>query len=339
MTMSPQDTNRIRSLLHSGSPLIPDGGLGSSLSTRDFPQSLVPTENVQLGATQADLALSPDIRTLPTPDISTTSRGQSHFDEYFQGWEDQPNVSLLGTHRRTSLNSSLSKTSPSAEDAIELSDSVGLSPLAPNCQNNSPHSESQVCHGSPSKGQLRSYWWWWEIAAVVFSMTCMTAAVVVLANINSTPLSDWSWYLQPNTIISILATLAKTTMLFSVSNCLSQLKWRHFQARSSGWPLTHLQDFDEASRGPLGSLFLLGNRHLAAFAPFTLALITVASLAIDPMAQEVLQFPSKESPLQNVTAGIGQAYSYALNLDDQDSIGVRAYSSTKLIQKALSLHK
>lgn len=304
ITMSPQDTNKIRSLA---------------------PQDLVPTENVQLEAMQTDLAPSTDIRTLPPRDISTISKSQRHFDEYFQGWEDRPDVSLLDTHRRTSLNSSLPNTSVSAEDAIELSDFVGLSSLAPNCQNSSPPSESQASHGILLKGQLRSHWWWWEIAAVVFSMTCMMAAVVVLANINNTRLSDWSWYLQPNTIISILVTLAKSTMLFSVSTCLSQLKWRHFQDRSAGRPLTHLQDFDEASRGPLGALFLLGNRHLAAFAPFTLALITVASLAIDPMAQEVLKFPSQESLLQNVTTGIGQAYSFFLNPDDQDSISVRPY--------------
>lgn len=329
--MSPQDSNKIRSLLQSGPNLIPDGGLASSLSTRNVAQDQVPAENVQLEAMETDLALSPEIQTRLTRDISTISRSQSHFDEYFRGWDDRPDVSLLDTHRKTSLNSSLPNTSPSVEDAIELSDSVGLSSLAPNCQNNSPPSESQASHGILWERQLRSHWWWGEIAAVVFSMTCMMAAIVVLANINNTRLSDWPSYLQPNTIISILVTVAKSAMLFSVSTCLSQLKWQHFQDRSAGRPLTHLQDFDEASRGPLGALFLLGNRHLAAFAPFTLALITVASLAIDPMAQEVLKFPSQESPLQNVTAGIGQAYSFFLNPDDQDPINVRPSPAIQLI--------
>lgn len=328
MSLKDTDDNyalRSRSALPSGPKLIPKNDLVSSFSPRGSPQNLISADNVKAGAMQAvDLPPSPDLRTLPARDIPTVSRGQNYFDEYFQGWENHTEISLLGAHTRTSLTSSLLNTSPLSGGAIELSDSIGVIPLAPNCQHDHHPSGAQACPGGLPKGQPRSHWWWWEIASVIISMACMVTAVIVLANINNTRLSDWSLYLQPNTILSILATVAKSTMLFSVSICLSQLKWTHFQSRSAGRPLTHLEDFDEASRGPLGSLFLLGNRHLAAFAPCMLALITVASLAIDPMAQEVLKFPKKESHLHNVTTGIGQASSYVLKSDDQDSIDVRA---------------
>lgn len=171
---------------------------------------------------------------------------------------------------------------------------------------------------APSNATRLSSWWWWEIIAVLFSMSCMMASVVLLAKLNNTRLSAWSLYLQPNTILSILTTGAKSAMLLSVSTCLSQLKWSHFSCRPTrpGGPLSHLQDFDEASRGPWGSLLILGNFHLAAVMPATLALITVASLAIDPMAQQVLKFPSRETSLHNLSAGIGQASGYSLKFDN-----------------------
>lgn len=156
----------------------------------------------------------------------------------------------------------------------------------------------------------------------------MVAEVVLLANINNTRLSTWSFYYQPNTVISILTTLAKSVMLFSVSTCLSQLKWRHFQTRPAGRPLNHLEDFDDASRGPLGSLLMLGNYRLTAFLPSMLAFITVAALAIDPMAQEVLKLPSKDFALQNISAGIGRAISYSSNTDHRFSRYVRQHPHT-----------
>lgn len=279
-------------MLPSGTTLLRRHDFGPSLSARNSSQTSTATENVQVGEMQMDLASSTDTRTLPARHRSIRSRDQSHFDEYLP------------------MNS------------------VELVPLGTDSQDDRDPSESQTFRHSFLKAQLRSCWWWLEIAAVAISIACMMAAITVLANFNNTRLSDWSLSLQPNTIISILVTVAKSAMLFSVSTCLSQLKWRHFQARPAGRPLGHLQDFDEASRGPLGSLIFLKNHRLAAFTPFTLALITVASLAIDPMAQEVLKYPTKESPLHNVTGGIGQACSYMLKPDDRDHVHVRLNSPT-----------
>lgn len=289
--------------------------LYSSPPDWDSTQRQKPTKNAQFGAPQTDLEQRADIHGLRAQSSAeTSSRGQSHLDELFQGWGEGPESSLL----------SLPCISPSAsEGAIEESDPVWLSTLATHGQKTSLTSKTQIHRGSLPSLQPRSHWWWWEIAAVLFSVACMIAAVILLANINDTRLSTWSFYFQPNTVVSILTTLAKSAMLFSVSTCLSQLKWRHFQTRPA--PLNHLEDFDNASRGPLGSLLMLGNYRLAAFIPSMMALITVASLAIDPMAQQVLKLPSRDFPLQNISAGIGQASSYSSNLDNQFSILVREH--------------
>lgn len=329
--MPAQDTSHYRAHGRRSAPssepaLSFDDHLNSLPPDRDSTQRLTPTENVQSVAQQTDLEQRADTDGFRAQGSAETDSGsQSHLDEPFQRWGYGPESSLL----------SLLSLSPSAiEGAIEASDPVRLSTLANDGQNTSLLSKTQLHGGSLPSKRPRSYWWWWEIAAVTFSIACMVAAVALLSHINDTRLSTWSFYFQPNTVISILMTLAKSVMLFSVSTCLSQLKWRHFQTRPAGRPLNHLEDFDDASRGPLGSLLMLGHHRLAAFIPSMLALITVASLAIDPMAQQVLKLPTKDFPLQDVSAGIGQAISYTHTLDHWLSNAVRAYPHTLRIQMA-----
>ncbi|KAK8051637.1 glycoside hydrolase superfamily [Apiospora rasikravindrae] len=152
-------------------------------------------------------------------------------------------------------------------------------------------------------------WWWAEIASVAGSIAAMVALVVVLALFDGRALSQWNFFIQPNTIISILVMVSKTSMLLAVSACLGQLKWKHFHDRPR--PLSHLQIFDSASRGPLGSLFLMGNLRLGAVLAFFFAVVTTASVAIDPTAQQILQFPSRTAKLENVSSELGVAKQYA----------------------------
>lgn len=337
VTMPPQDNTDIQaSVRRSASPSVStfslDDDLNSSPPDRDSTQRLTQTENGQFVAPQTNLEQRADTEGLRARRSAESDSGaQSHLDELFQGCGDGPESSLL----------SLLSISPSArEGAIEGSDSFRLRTLQTNGQKTNLPSKTKFYGGSPPNRRPRSHWWWWEIAAVAFSIACMFAAAVLLANINNTRLSTWSFYFQPNTVISILTTLAKSAMLFSVSTCLSQLKWRHFQTRPAGRPLNHLDDFDDASRGPLGSLLMLGNHRLAAFIPSILAFITVASLAMDPMAQQVLKLPRKDFPLQSISAGIGRASSYKSyleghNLNSQSGVDpVRAHPFTPRIQMA-----
>ncbi|KAK8127959.1 c6 and c2h2 transcription factor [Apiospora sp. TS-2023a] len=183
-------------------------------------------------------------------------------------------------------------------------------PLSSHLQGDDPPG---VQFDSTSNGGRRATtshsWWWAEIAAVVGSIAAMVALVIVLALSDGRALSLWTFFVQPNTVISILVMVSKTSMLLAVSACLSQLKWKHFLDRPR--PLSHLQAFDNASRGPLGSLYLMGNLRLGAVLAFFFALVTTASVAIDPTAQQILEFPSRTTKLENVTSKIGTARQYA----------------------------
>ena len=155
-----------------------------------------------------------------------------------------------------------------------------------------------------------SWWWWWEILATILSIACMGALTVILAKIDNIPLPHWWLPIQPNSLIAVLTTVAKSSMMLSVASCISQLKWGHFfqQPRK----LVDLETFDEASRGPWGSATLLPLLAFRGPILFTsgLALVTIVSLGIDPCAQQVLEFPTQLTPLDNMTVEMGVANQY-----------------------------
>ncbi|KAK8023594.1 hypothetical protein PG993_011660 [Apiospora rasikravindrae] len=162
-----------------------------------------------------------------------------------------------------------------------------------------------------SKGKRpTSWWWWWEILATVLSIACMGALIVILTRIDNIPLPHWWLPIQPNSLIAVLTTVAKSSMMLSVASCISQLKWGHFSQQPR--KLVDLETFDEASRGPWGSATLLWLLSFRAPILFTsgLALVTIVSLGIDPCAQQVLEFPTQLTPLDNITVDIGVANQY-----------------------------
>ncbi|KAK8005703.1 hypothetical protein PG990_011740 [Apiospora arundinis] len=171
--------------------------------------------------------------------------------------------------------------------------------------NSDNESEKAKPVASEEKGP-RAWWWWWEILAP----SCMIGLVVILANIDNIPLSRWWLPIQPNSLIAVLTTLAKSSMMLTVASCISQLKWGHYSRHPRN--LVDLETFDDASRGPWGSatlLWLLSFR-VPILVTSGLAFVTIVSLGIDPCAQQVLEFPCLTTPLENVTAEIGTANQY-----------------------------
>lgn len=176
-----------------------------------------------------------------------------------------------------------------------------------------PAGEEPPRSGSSSGEQARWHTrfllsgWWWEIMASVLSLACCLAILGLLVRFNQKPLQSWTFYFQLNTVVSALITVSKATMLLSVASCLSQLKWNHFQANAPPQPLSHLQIFDDASRGPWGAMVLLRKIGWAATPAFALSAVTVLALTLEPAAQQMLSYPSRMAAMHNVTAQIGRA--------------------------------
>lgn len=152
-------------------------------------------------------------------------------------------------------------------------------------------------HGNESEGQQtskhqQSRWlslWSWELLAVTTSVLALIATTAILYAYDDKTLDSWKAPLRPNTVISTLSTLAKSSMLMAIGEGLGQLKWVYFEQRAHR--LRDFEIFDEASRGPLGACRLLWRVHWRAFMASVGAAIVLLALAMDPFVQQVISFP------------------------------------------------
>jgi hypothetical protein len=152
--------------------------------------------------------------------------------------------------------------------------------------------------------------WLLEIVSWLFSAVCMAAIIGVLVRLQDEPLTKWvlaeKTGLTLNTYISILSKMAGAALILPVSEALGQLKWSWFLEHSK--QMWDFEIFDNASRGPWGSLLLLvrtKGKALAAVGAF----IMLCSLALDPFFQQVVDFPERWA-LQNASSTIPRIQGY-----------------------------
>ncbi|KAI0897157.1 hypothetical protein F4806DRAFT_464291 [Annulohypoxylon nitens] len=124
--------------------------------------------------------------------------------------------------------------------------------------------------------------WRWEIASLIVAFGLIVATYSVLSHYNGHRLPEWPFSINLNTLIALISTFIRATMLVCVAEVISQTKWHWF---SQPRPLSHIQYFDQASRSISGSLTLLF------VAPGSLlgvlgALLTILSLGIGPFTQQ-----------------------------------------------------
>ncbi|OTB12650.1 hypothetical protein K445DRAFT_320793 [Daldinia sp. EC12] len=149
---------------------------------------------------------------------------------------------------------------------------------------------------SKSKPQIistRGHNWNLEIGALVVSFAALAALIALLIYVNGRPLSDWKGSVSVNVVISGLGAVSRTSLGFAISSCLGQAKWNWFKRRPDN--LVAFDRFDEASRGPWGSLWLiiwLRIRHWVAIG----AVVTILLLAFEPFLQAVISFPGQSDP-------------------------------------------
>lgn len=165
---------------------------------------------------------------------------------------------------------------------------------------------------SPKYGTLRHLLLWrYELLSMIVSVGALLSTVAVLFAFDGKSMSHWKAIAQPNTVVSALSTLAKSSMLMVISQGLGQLKWEHFEQRPRR--LIDFEIFDGASRGPWGALELLYSIRWRALVGSTGAIITVLAVSMDPFAQQVIQFDSRLVKARNMSSAIGAARTYDMN--------------------------
>lgn len=139
--------------------------------------------------------------------------------------------------------------------------------------------------------QICIHLWIWELLSLLVCVTCVGTIIIILLRYDDRPLPNWGFGLTINGVISVLAGIAKASMILPVAECISQLKW-HWFWNASARPLMDFQFFDAASRGPWGCLVLLFRPRQWSTSSVG-AMITVAALLMEPSLQFIPSYPSR----------------------------------------------
>lgn len=111
-------------------------------------------------------------------------------------------------------------------------------------------------HTKPHNALFLFHHWKLEVLALLLSLISFLAMTVLLFKSDEQPLSKWTDFpITLNAFVSILAGIAKASLAFVISMCLSQSKWNWLS--QSPQPLIDFDRFDASSRGASGSLRLL----------------------------------------------------------------------------------
>lgn len=181
-------------------------------------------------------------------------------------------------------------------DLIPVSNHASTSQLFPNPGTaNDKRSDSAAAQPRIKRGwkYVTMDTWYGETLLLSFSFLSFLAIVIVLAVYDQKPSPSLKWGLKLNTIISILATACKSSMIFVVSEAIGQLKWIWFWTGKRN--LRTLQTFDEASRGPLGSVSVIFSLPQKGRALIMLgAAITLLALAFEAFMQQIVSYPVRQ---------------------------------------------
>ncbi|CAG8931921.1 unnamed protein product [Penicillium salamii] len=165
-----------------------------------------------------------------------------------------------------------------------------------------------------------SFWstkgWLVELLTSIFALGLLAGIIVIFILMDEAPLSDWEKGLSPNAWVAIMTTACAAAFMHGVNAFMGQYKWLYYM--KGNHQLADLEIFDEASRGPSGSLKFLYDRlkkHMILSAASIGALITILQLTFTPFTQQVIQLLPRDVPSAANTASLGYTHYYNASID------------------------
>ncbi|KAF9876617.1 hypothetical protein CkaCkLH20_06025 [Colletotrichum karsti] len=131
--------------------------------------------------------------------------------------------------------------------------------------------------------------WWLEMLSSLLALGCIISIAIILFLYDEKPLPDWPALISVNSLTAIFTAVFKAALIMPIAEGLGQLKWNWFQQKHK---LSDVVVFDDASRGPWGSLVLIAKqlpRRRRAYLAVFGSLITLAALAVDPVSQAMIE--------------------------------------------------
>lgn len=181
------------------------------------------------------------------------------------------------------------------------------------------HVTTRVSSIPSVKTPMFRFGWWWEVYATILAVASTAAVVAVLISVQDKPLADWKLPIQPNSLVAVFSTIAKSALLVPIAECISQLKWSYFESPRM---LSQMEVFENASRGPWGALIMLWKIRATSSLASVGALITVLLLAFEPFTQQVVRVETKDIWMSNETSTVSYTsafkdYRYGSNIPEK----------------------
>lgn len=117
--------------------------------------------------------------------------------------------------------------------------------------------ENSRAHTSPRHilKTLYNYPWLWETLSLLSAFLSLCGFMLLLHHYDNRPNPTWFSGLSLNTVVSVISTVFRISMLVPVAASISQMGWVWLVERERG--LDDVCCFDGASRGPWGGLRLV----------------------------------------------------------------------------------
>ncbi|KAI1640052.1 hypothetical protein F4809DRAFT_592376 [Biscogniauxia mediterranea] len=179
--------------------------------------------------------------------------------------------------------------------------------------NTARNSYQQASVYAPAKHHVYRHWIFEGLSAFI-TLGIMATIYLIMASFDQHTVPDWPFSININTLVALLSTVMRSCMMEVVSEIISQLKWSWF---SNPRPLSHLQDFENASRtitGAVKLLFIAPTNFLGVLG----ALVTIFSLGMGPFTQQAIRsvtcpqiLPEMQAsiPVSHYVPGYGGLYS------------------------------
>ncbi|KAI5837342.1 hypothetical protein DFP73DRAFT_589071 [Morchella snyderi] len=153
-------------------------------------------------------------------------------------------------------------------------------------------------------------YWAWEFIALIVSFIAVATSAVVLLMFDQKPIPAWSWQsngISVNSIISLLSTLSRASLLMPIDECMGQLMWLRYEYRAQR--LADVGLYNEASRGAWGALRLVWKqrgRTLGCLGSFLL----IGSLGIGTAQQQLLSYPRRRFVDHTIKSSLNRALEF-----------------------------
>ncbi|KAF6811683.1 hypothetical protein CPLU01_15061 [Colletotrichum plurivorum] len=170
--------------------------------------------------------------------------------------------------------------------------------------------DEQPGRGGARKNIMRQilHGWWQEFAYCAVGVAALAALAGVLHRFDGETMPDWPSGLTLNTIVALLATVCRAAFVIPVTEALAQAKWNWFREKPRS--LGDFEAFDQASRGPWGSLNLV-RRTRGWLVGILAAILLTSAIATSTLTQSAISYTTALSSYVGWSDVEGRSWSEA----------------------------